>query len=111
MYLIVSTISIIIRTITPLNPFAPLGPALSDGLGYLFSGFIGALAYFFVGLFYDRGDNSIIGALLFVLFYFLNNFVIWLICLSYPITWLIVVVTLLYLGLIAVAAIRFRFVI
>ncbi len=89
------------------NPFEPLGNN-AETLNLIFGGIFIPISFAMTGIMYKRGTGAFVGSLLFTATYALNTFVTYLVCLVYPITWLMILITVVYLILYIVGAIMLR---
>lgn len=111
MYQIIATISTLIRQFCLSNPFEALGEGLvvnvGDGpilispflLNWIAEPVMHAATYAIVGVFYDRGDEPAVGSFLYLLFYCVHTFLVWLMSLAGFVTWAVVLILVLYVGL------------
>ena len=86
MYKIIAIAGFLIRQFIIPNPFAAFG-----GWGELYnlfaSGAIATIAYFSVGIIYEKGEAPIIGSIMYLVAFSLYTFELWLVLLPYPNWW------------------------
>ena len=107
MYRVIYFIGFIVRQFLLPNPFAPLG-ANADLINWIVGGALVPLSYIITGLFYDRGSEPALGSLLFFIVYAINTGITYLICLAYPMIWLMIVIAVAYLALVIFCAMKIR---
>lgn len=111
MYKLIATISTIIRQFYLSNPFEVLGEGLVVNVGddpilispvllnWIAEPVMHAATCAIVGVFYDRGDEPAVGSFLYLLFYCVHTFLVWLMSLAGFVTWAVVLILVLYVGL------------
>ena len=111
MYQIIATISTLVRQFCLSNPFEALGDGLVVNLGdgpillspvllnWIAEPVMHGATYAIVGMFYDRGDEPVVGSFLYLFFYCMHTFMVWLMSLAGFATWAVILILVLYVVL------------
>lgn len=93
------------------NPFEALGEGLEvvlnevpilltpDILNWIAGLGLPAFTFLIVGLYYVGGSAPVAGSLLYMFFFCVHTGILHLMCLAYPVTWLIVLIAVAYIGI------------
>lgn len=107
MYKLIYLIGFIIRQFLLPNPFTPLGQnaeLINLIVGVAFVPF----SYGIVGLFYERGSAPAFGSFLFTVVYAINTGITYLICLVYPMMWLMILIPIIYIAIVIFLSVKLR---
>ncbi len=96
MYKVIYSLGFLVRQFFLPNPFTPIGP-MGELYNWCAGGLFFGLSYAQVSMFYRRGSDPAAGSLCFNLMYFVNTGVTYFIMLLYPLQWLMIVATVVYL--------------
>lgn len=107
MYKLIYIIGFLIRQFLLPNPFAPLGNN-AELINWIVGGAFVPLSFIITGLFYDRGSEPAFGSFLFLVVYAVNTGIAYLVCLAYPMIWLMVVIAVAYFALVIFIATKLR---
>lgn len=95
MYRIIYFAGFLIRQYALPNPFIPFGNN-AELINLIVGGILIPVSYVMVGLIYSRGSNPALGSILFTILYVINTGVTYLVCLVYPMMWLICLIVIGY---------------
>lgn len=110
MYKLMAVISILIRQFCIPNPFEALGDGLIVNVGktpiliqpWILNGvaetFMYMVTFGVVGLYYESGEEPVVGSFLYLLFYCIHTFLLWLMSLAGFATWAVALLLVLYVG-------------
>lgn len=107
MYKILYLIGFLIRQFILPNPFEPFGES-AILINYAVGTLLIPISYVMTGMIYERGDEPAVGSILFLFVYSMNTGITYLICLAYPIVWLMISIAILYLVLYVLLALKLR---
>lgn len=107
MYKIIYLVGFLIRQFGLPNPFTPFGNS-AELINLIVGGVFIPLSYVMVGLIYDKGSEPALGSILFTFVYALNTGVTYLVCLAYPMVWLMVLIAVAYFALYLFVAYKIR---
>lgn len=107
MYRLIYIISFLIRQFLLPNPFAPLG-GNAEIINLLVGGAFVPLSYFMTGFIYDKGSEPAIGSILFLVVYAINTGVTYLVCLAYPLEWLMILIGAAYFAIFVILSVIIR---
>lgn len=111
MYKLMFIFSFIIRQYFIANPFEALGDGLTVNIGesstllspwmlnIIAEPFIHLATYGIVGFYYERGEEPLVGSILYLIFYCVHIFLLWLTSLTGFAMWAIVLIVIIYVGL------------
>lgn len=109
MYRLFYFIGFLLRQFVLSNPFAPIGDN-TDIVNWVVGALFVPITYFMVGAIYDRGSEPAWGCILFNIIYAVNTGITYLVCLAYPMIWLMVAIAVAYLVLCFFVACRIHMV-
>lgn len=107
MYKLIYSLGFLIRQFVLPNPFTPFGES-AELINLIVGGLFVPLSFIMVGLIYDRGSEPALGSFLFNLVYALNTGITYVVCLAYPVKWLMIVIAAAYFVLYLFVAYRIR---
>lgn len=111
MYKLMLIFSVLIRQYCIANPFEALGDGLIVNIGgsptllspWMLNGvaepFIYMITYGIVEFYYERGEEPVVGSLLYLIFYCVHIFLLWLMSLAGFAMWAIALIVIIYVGL------------
>lgn len=98
MYRLIYIISFLARQFLLPNPFAPLDDN-AEIINLIVGGALVPLSYLMTGFIYDKGSEPALGSILFLVVYAINTGVIYLVCLAFPLVWLMILIGIVYIVL------------
>ena len=107
MYNLIYLIGFIIRQFLLPNPFTPLGKN-AELINLIVGVVFVPLSYGIVGLFYKRGSAPAFGSILFTVVYAINTGITYLVCLAYPIMWLMFLISIVYIAVVIFLSVKLR---
>lgn len=110
-YSALATIFWLVRQFAIPNPFEALGDGITIMIGeapllltpeilnWIADPIIAAITFGVVGLYYIKGSEPALGSILYMLFYAIHIGLLYLMLSVYPISWLMVLIGVVYIGL------------
>ena len=98
MYRLIYLISFLVRQFLLPNPFTPLGDN-AEIINLIVGGAFVPLSYFMTSFIYDKRSEPTIGSILFLVVYALNTGMTYLVCLAYPLVWLMILIGAVYFAI------------
>ena len=107
MYRLLYALGFLVRQFLLPNPFTPLGEN-AEIINWIVGGAFVPLSYLMTGFIYDKGSEPATGCFLFLVIYAINTGVTYLVCMAYPMVWLMVLIGILFFAMFIFAFVIIR---